>query len=277
MALGAECRTALSAFLENAGESMNQSAAEAASVKSFFINGYLKGEDLAELASSAVEDPPLDTLNGNQLMSPSHEGEPSAGSQDGISDVTMLIASGENGQRGTPGDIIPPNSAVGSGPTNHDAPVDSRPGVPLATNMDHTAPLPAQPESPVRNAEVLTDAQEAQGSPSLSTAALSELDELTSSEDGLTDHAATVPPTNNDPSVMADEVRRASGRALKPPPIYTSGTILTIAAPPKKRLRVKVRDSNRSDTPAKVKQEDQYWETTQDYWYKAVSDPASFT
>lgn len=238
---------------------MSQSAAEEASVKSFFINGRLKGEDHPELASAALEDPLGDISAGNQFMPHNEQGVLAAGSLDGIPDVTTEIEGGQ-----------PANHA----PTSNDMVMDPLTGEPLSARLDAADPFPAQREGPTSEAEVSRATHTAPRGPSPGPDPLSEMDELTSSEDELPDASATVRPTNHEPSAKADEVRRASRREVKPPPIFTSGTTLTVGAPPKKRPRLKERDPTRAGPPAKVKQEDQYWETTQDYWYKAVSDTA---
>lgn len=115
------------------------------------------------------------------------------------------------------------------------------------------------------------------GAPGRTAHPASETSELTDMDD---EPAADVEPSSR----PTDAVRR-SERAPKPVPLFTSGSLLTSGAPPKKRTRGERGDVARTvpagkvtepaakgtEPAAKVKQEDLYWPSMEEYWDRAVS------
>lgn len=209
--LGENCRTALRRFLEDAGESMNESAAEEASLKAFFLNGHMKTDQLA--LEDASDDPSANTNPAATLVDLSPE------------------------------------------------PVETPAGALNAGTSDDITPL--QPQASDDGAVPSVDPK-AGNAPTADAPLLSDLEQLTDSGGEEDETSGTVAPLSN-------EGRRTSGREVKAPPTFTSGASLTRPAPSKKRVRVQDADARQPDLPAKIKQEDQYWVTTEAYWNKAVS------
>lgn len=62
--LGVSCRDALKTFLDRAGESMDASAADEATVRTFFMNGFIKNDDIPDQPTALLEDTPIDLSAG---------------------------------------------------------------------------------------------------------------------------------------------------------------------------------------------------------------------
>lgn len=243
IAVGTDCRAGLRAFLEGAGDSMDESAADESLVEAFFINGYLKNEEVPGQTALAIED--IQDAGDRQA----EDGSGVIGN-----DVTMQEPNEEGTMAPQGSQSVLPDTPGFLHPVPEDPSADA-----FGFTPDHPASPRASP-TPPRTVD------------GLPTPCLSDLDDLTESEGdgGEGDVKVGVRGRKGKFLDSDDEVRRASSRQPKPPAIFTSGAHLTVGPPPKKRKRRSTKRRIREDTPAKIKEEDRYWETTEEYWNKAV-------
>lgn len=294
IALGTSCRDALRSFLDHAGECMDACAAEATLVRTFFMNGYVKNEDLPERATAHVENTPIDlnlqdAVAGSSGEASAGPANPSAVAEEDTSvppidsPVTALAASPSqhstepvetgNGatseERGAAADLLPHEDPPS--PMQGDAVLGNVKGTLPSNTLVDFGSAAVQPlwASLQKEAHPPRSTNEAV-SPMAQDDPLSELTEFDDEESDSLDVVGAEPKGKNASELNADEHRRTTGRQLKPVAPFTSGVLLTAGPPAKKRLRVREGSSGQQDPPVKVKEEERWWESTEAYWSKAV-------
>lgn len=272
---------------------MDASAADKAAVRTFFINGFFKNDDIPNQPTALLEDTPINILAGaggsTELSSVDLSGSSPANQSVEVPDKPAIELSKSS-----------PNTAAGDGTSTgltegSDRPMDidqqqtrQPPLSPASQAMNVDAPVDVPLWTPLRESGLESVAPD--GSSILPAAPvnglppggrggslLSDLAALTSSDEGDGEPAAPVVPNikSADDSLGEPEAgRRASTRQPKPVVAFASGAVLTAAPPAKKRMCGKDEKAGREYSPVKVKQEDRYWESTEKYWHKAVSIPS---
>lgn len=310
MVLGKDCSSALRGFLDKAGENMNQSAEDEDSLRTYFINGFVEGVSLDSKPSGATRKgstpgetgdepyPPVDSgsmgsveqvvaplehlADAEEGFLPATDGATSAALTDGqptdsthgndaasLGDVPVTLPepkddAGNNGPEASQSlrakDVVQNVGDVQG--VASDIPITEPPGHPRPPSPAAAA-TPAILDSAVTPA-LLTDVQDGEES------ALSSLTEDSDDERASAEEVSGGSSQVKSPPEVPGGMGVESGRLRKPAAIFTAGTVLIPRPPPKKRARVAGPELRRTEPAAKIKTEDDYWETTQAYWRKAV-------